>query len=153
MARCPALPTHSVSQFPRFFLPRPPDPTLENSERTRNLETNYFTEMCSGSGAGSYLRLTDLVYHSTLARLGTAAHFCEVAVLNLRTVDTISSAKAPRERSASERRPMRPMSSSHTGTPAASVSAEVAASISSFTTCQDRPLRAVHLSRHKWPRD
>jgi len=27
---------------------------------------NYFTEMCSGFEAGSYLRLTDFVYHSTL---------------------------------------------------------------------------------------
>ena len=27
---------------------------------------NYFTEMCSGSKAGSYLRLIDFVYHSTL---------------------------------------------------------------------------------------
>ena len=27
---------------------------------------NYFAEMCSGSEAGSYLRLIDLVYHSTL---------------------------------------------------------------------------------------
>jgi len=27
---------------------------------------NYFTEMCSGSEAGSYLRLTDFVFHSTL---------------------------------------------------------------------------------------
>jgi len=27
---------------------------------------NYFTEMCSGSQAGSYLRLIDFVYHSTL---------------------------------------------------------------------------------------
>jgi len=27
---------------------------------------NYFTEMCSGYEAGSYLRLTDFVYHSTL---------------------------------------------------------------------------------------
>ena len=26
----------------------------------------YFTEMCSGSEAGSYLRLVDLMYHSTL---------------------------------------------------------------------------------------
>ena len=26
----------------------------------------YFTEMCSGSEAGSHLRLTDFVYHSTL---------------------------------------------------------------------------------------
>ena len=29
-------------------------------------ENNYFTEMCSGSQAGSYLRLIDFVYHSTL---------------------------------------------------------------------------------------
>ena len=29
-------------------------------------ENNYFTEMCSGSDAGSYLRLIDFVYHSTL---------------------------------------------------------------------------------------
>ena len=28
-------------------------------------ENNYFTEMCSGSEAGSYLRLIDLVYHSS----------------------------------------------------------------------------------------
>ena len=28
--------------------------------------SNYFTEMCSGSDAGSYLRLIDCVYHSTL---------------------------------------------------------------------------------------
>ena len=27
---------------------------------------NYYTEMCSGSEAGSYLRLIDFVYHSTL---------------------------------------------------------------------------------------
>ena len=26
----------------------------------------YFTEMCSGSEEGSYLRLIDFVYHSTL---------------------------------------------------------------------------------------
>ena len=29
-------------------------------------ENNYFTEMCSGSEAGSYFRLIDLVYHLTL---------------------------------------------------------------------------------------
>ena len=29
-------------------------------------ENNYFTEMCSASEAGSYLRLVDFVYHSTL---------------------------------------------------------------------------------------
>ena len=30
------------------------------------LERNYFTAMCSGSEAGSYLRLIDFVYHSAL---------------------------------------------------------------------------------------
>ena len=29
-------------------------------------ENNYFTEMCSGSEAGSYLRLIDFVHHSTV---------------------------------------------------------------------------------------
>jgi len=29
-------------------------------------ENNFFTEICSGSEAGSYLRLIDFVYHSTL---------------------------------------------------------------------------------------
>ena len=29
-------------------------------------DINYFTKMCSGSEAGSYLRLIDFVYHSTL---------------------------------------------------------------------------------------
>jgi len=27
---------------------------------------NYYTKMCSGSEAGSHLRLIDFVYHSTL---------------------------------------------------------------------------------------
>jgi len=31
----------------------------------RRFENNYSTEMCSGSEAGSYLRLTDCVYQST----------------------------------------------------------------------------------------
>jgi len=30
------------------------------------LENNYFTEICSGFDAGSYVRLIDFVYHSTL---------------------------------------------------------------------------------------
>ena len=29
-------------------------------------ENSYFTEMCSGSEASSYLKLIDFVYHSTL---------------------------------------------------------------------------------------
>jgi len=35
---------------------------VEGSE----FENHYFTEMCSGSEAGSYLRLVDCVHHSTL---------------------------------------------------------------------------------------
>jgi len=35
-------------------------------DHTPQFENNYFTEMCSGSEAGSCLRLIDLVYHSTL---------------------------------------------------------------------------------------
>ena len=31
-----------------------------------SVENNYFTEMCSGSEAGSYLRVIDFVCHSTL---------------------------------------------------------------------------------------
>ena len=31
-----------------------------------HFENNYLTEMCSGSEAGSYLRLIDFLYHSTL---------------------------------------------------------------------------------------
>ena len=34
--------------------------------RQRRGEHNYFTEMCSGSEAGSYLGLIDFEYHSTL---------------------------------------------------------------------------------------
>ena len=45
---------------------------LENTETTRLRQrslidlNNYFTEMCSGFEAGSYLRLMDVVCHSTL---------------------------------------------------------------------------------------
>ena len=34
--------------------------------RCWSFENNYFTEMCSGSEAGSYVRFIDFVYHSTL---------------------------------------------------------------------------------------
>ena len=34
--------------------------------RHRYYLNNYFTEMCGGSEAGSYLRLIDFSYHSTL---------------------------------------------------------------------------------------
>ena len=33
---------------------------------SRPFDNNYFTEMCSGSEAGSYLRIIDFVYLSTL---------------------------------------------------------------------------------------
>jgi len=60
-------------------------------EESSQFENNYFTEMCSGSEAGSYLRLIDFVYLSTLglrvikkkrrgrrpARLPGAAHVTE----------------------------------------------------------------------------
>ena len=36
---------------------------VEGSSQFKN---NFFTEMCSGSEAGSYLRRIDFVYHSTL---------------------------------------------------------------------------------------
>ena len=41
---------------------------MKEGERVRGarLENKYFTEMCSGSEAGSYLGLIDFVYHSTL---------------------------------------------------------------------------------------
>ena len=39
---------------------------LSGSRNSSQFENNYFTEMCSGSEAGSYLRLIDFVYHSTL---------------------------------------------------------------------------------------
>ena len=35
-------------------------------EQGSQFENTYFTEMCSGSEEGSYLRLIDVVYHSTL---------------------------------------------------------------------------------------
>jgi len=36
------------------------------SESTETGVNNYFTEMCSGSEAGAYLRRIDFVHHSTL---------------------------------------------------------------------------------------
>ena len=36
------------------------------ARRRSRFENNYFTKMCSGSEAGSYLRLIYFVYHSTL---------------------------------------------------------------------------------------
>ena len=36
------------------------------SRATQWGSVNYMTEMCSGSETGSYLRLIDFVYHSTL---------------------------------------------------------------------------------------
>jgi len=40
--------------------------TLDPHNKPQPLNLNYFTEMCSGSEAGSYLRLIHFVYHSTL---------------------------------------------------------------------------------------
>jgi len=38
----------------------------EEGPDSSQCESNYFTELCCGSVAGSYLRLIDFVYHSTL---------------------------------------------------------------------------------------
>ena len=43
-----------------------PVTTTERRGNSSQFENNYFTEMCSGSEAGSYLRPIDLVYPSTL---------------------------------------------------------------------------------------
>ena len=40
--------------------------TRGSDRYSSQFENNYFTAMCSGSEAGSYLRLIDFVYHSTL---------------------------------------------------------------------------------------
>ena len=40
--------------------------TLEDEALVPVRSMNYFAEMGSGSEEGSYLRLTDFVYHSTL---------------------------------------------------------------------------------------
>ena len=51
----------------RWFPLRPEaDCTTTSDLGSSQLENNYFTEMCSGSEAGSYLRRIDFVYHSTL---------------------------------------------------------------------------------------
>ena len=42
------------------------DPTEGTYPGKSRFENNYFTEICSGSEAGSYLRLMDFVHHSTL---------------------------------------------------------------------------------------
>ena len=46
------------------FIRVPPPPHTTNPWGRDSL--NYFTEMCSGSEAGSYFRLIDFLYHSTL---------------------------------------------------------------------------------------
>jgi len=40
--------------------------TYQEWRADSQFKNNYFTELCSGSEAGSYLRLIDGVYHSTL---------------------------------------------------------------------------------------
>jgi len=58
-----------------WIAPRPSDQLQCSRSRTTStarcrvlhqFENNYATEMCSGSEVGSYLRLIDFVYHSTL---------------------------------------------------------------------------------------
>jgi len=45
---------------------RMPRSSLRFRGEGSEVQNNYFTEMCSGSEAGSYLRPIDFVYHSTL---------------------------------------------------------------------------------------
>ena len=52
---------------PRPTLPHATHLCREKELRVRSQsDNNYFTEMCSGSEAGSYLRLIDFMCHSTL---------------------------------------------------------------------------------------
>ena len=44
----------------------PTHPSSCTDRYSYQFENNHFTEMCSGFEAGSYLRLIDFVYHSTL---------------------------------------------------------------------------------------
>ena len=39
---------------------------MHHPSKVDGVENNYFTEMCSESEAGSYLRLINFVYHSAL---------------------------------------------------------------------------------------
>ena len=40
--------------------------TVNKRQQREKFENNCFTEMCNGFEAGSYLRLTDFAYHSSL---------------------------------------------------------------------------------------
>ena len=51
---------------PAFAPPAPSAVTNRHFAPSSQFENNHFTEMCSGSEAGSYSRLIDFVYHSTL---------------------------------------------------------------------------------------
>ena len=42
------------------------DAARRTDRYSSQFENNYFTQMCSGSEAGSYLRRKHFVYHSTL---------------------------------------------------------------------------------------
>ena len=48
------------------FKERPEGADRQDDRYSSQFENNFFTEMCSSSEAGSYLRLIDFVYHSTL---------------------------------------------------------------------------------------
>jgi len=43
-----------------------PPPGTQHLAPASSFENNHFTEMYSGSEVGSYLRIIDFVYHSTL---------------------------------------------------------------------------------------
>ena len=60
----------TLNTQPQSLNPQPstlnPNPQTLNHARSQVDMNNYFTEMCSGSEAGSYFRLKDFVYHSNL---------------------------------------------------------------------------------------
>ena len=61
------LPLHMCLDADRHQLLKPVRKLLRCTDRcSSQFENTYSTEMCRGSEAGSYLRLGDFVYHSTL---------------------------------------------------------------------------------------
>jgi len=74
------------------------DDRLVLALRVRHLlpecQNNYFTEMCSGSEAGSHLRLIEFVYHSVLG-LGVIKKKSEMIDSSSRSASVICSRATP----------------------------------------------------------
>ena len=63
----PCLEPFSIRKSVKPFKLSPPRSTAgDTGPVCSQFEDNHFKEMCSGSEAGSFLRLIDFVYHSTL---------------------------------------------------------------------------------------